>query len=90
MDNQPTVNNKPPHVISGKFSGERLESRVLEEQIQEAVARDQRSIEVHAFGQHGIGGRLWPTANKSVYIKITGHPGQRVGSMGFPNTFIEV
>ena len=37
MDNQATVNNKPPKVISGKFSGERLESRVLEEQIQEAM-----------------------------------------------------
>ncbi|MGD9240159.1 MAG: FAD-dependent oxidoreductase [Desulfobacterales bacterium] len=90
MDNQATVNNKSPHVVSGKFSGERLESRVLEDQIQAAVARGRRSIEVHAFGQHGIGGRLWPTANEPVHIKITGHPGQRVGSMGFPNTFIEV
>ena len=90
MDNQATVNNKPPKMISGKFSGERLESRVLEEQIQEAVARGRRSIEVHAFGQHGIGGRLWRTENEPVHIKITGHPGQRVGSMGFPNTFIEV
>ncbi|MGD9180383.1 MAG: FAD-dependent oxidoreductase [Desulfobacterales bacterium] len=90
MDNQATVNKKPPQVISGKFSGERLESRVLEEHIQEAIARGQRSIEVHAFGQHGIGGRLWRTANETVHIKITGHPGQRVGSMGFPNTVIEV
>jgi NADPH-dependent glutamate synthase beta subunit-like oxidoreductase/glutamate synthase domain-containing protein 3/NAD-dependent dihydropyrimidine dehydrogenase PreA subunit len=90
MDNQATVNNKPPKMISGKISGERLESRVLEEQIQEAVARGRRSIEVHAFGQHGIGGRLWRTTNEPVRIKITGHPGQRVGSMGFPNTFIEV
>ncbi len=90
MDNQATVNNKPPQVISGKFSGKRLDSRVLEEQIQEAVARGQRSIEIHAFGQHGIGGRLWRTANEPVHIKITGQPGQRVGSMGFPNTFIEV
>jgi glutamate synthase domain-containing protein 3 len=95
MDN--AVNNKPPKMISGKFSGERLESRVLEEQIQGAeeqiqgaVARGQRSIEVHAFGQHGIGGRLWRTGDEPVHIKITGHPGQRVGSMGFPNTFIEV
>ena len=90
MDNQATVNNKSPKMISGKFSGERLESRVLEEQIQGAIARGQRSIEVHAFGQHGIGGRLWRTGNEPVHIKITGHPGQRVGSMGFPNTFIEV
>ena len=90
MDNQVTVNNKQPQTISGTFSGERLESRVLEEQIQEAVAQGHRSIEVHAFGQHGIGGRLWRAGNEPVHVKITGHPGQRVGSMGFPNTFIEV
>jgi NADPH-dependent glutamate synthase beta subunit-like oxidoreductase/glutamate synthase domain-containing protein 3/NAD-dependent dihydropyrimidine dehydrogenase PreA subunit len=90
MDNQATVNNKPPKAISGTFSGERVESRVLEEQIQEAVARGDRSIEVNAFGQHGIGGRLWRAGNEPVHIKIFGHPGQRVGSMGFPNTFIEV
>ncbi|MGD9042100.1 MAG: FAD-dependent oxidoreductase [Desulfobacterales bacterium] len=90
MDNQVTVNDKPPRVISGKFSGERLESRILEEQIQEAVAQGQRSIEVNAFGQHGIGGRLWCAGNEPVHIKISGHPGQRVGSMGFPNTLIEV
>ncbi|MBW2434886.1 MAG: pyridine nucleotide-disulfide oxidoreductase, partial [Deltaproteobacteria bacterium] len=76
--------------MSGTFSGERVESRVLEEQIQEAVARGDRSIEVNAFGQHGIGGRLWRAGNEPVHIKIFGHPGQRVGSMGFPNTFIEV
>ena len=90
MDDQADIRNRPPKVISGKFSGERLESRVLEEQIQEAVARGQRSIEVHAFGQHGIGGRLWRAANEAVHIKISGHPGQRVGSMGVHNTFIEV
>ncbi len=90
MDNQVTRNNKPARVISGKIGGERLESRVLEEQIQEAVAGGRRSIEVHAFGQHGIGGRIWQAGNEPVHLKILGHPGQRVGSMGFPNTFIEV
>jgi glutamate synthase domain-containing protein 3 len=90
MDNQASVNNKPARVISGTFSGQRVESRVLEEQIQEAVARGDRSIEVRAFGQHGIGGRLWRSGNEAVHVKITGQTGQRVGSMGFPNTFIEV
>jgi NADPH-dependent glutamate synthase beta subunit-like oxidoreductase/glutamate synthase domain-containing protein 3/NAD-dependent dihydropyrimidine dehydrogenase PreA subunit len=90
MDNQASVNNKPPRVISGTFSGNRVESRVLEEQIQEAVEQGERSIEVSAFGQHGIGGRLWRSGNEAVYVKITGQTGQRVGSMGFPNTFIEV
>jgi NADPH-dependent glutamate synthase beta subunit-like oxidoreductase/glutamate synthase domain-containing protein 3/NAD-dependent dihydropyrimidine dehydrogenase PreA subunit len=90
MDNQSAENNKPSGVISGTFSGERVESRILEEQIQEAVARGQRSIQVHAYGQHGIGGRLWRAGNEPVRVQISGHPGQRVGSMGFPNTFIEV
>ncbi|MGD8741206.1 MAG: FAD-dependent oxidoreductase [Desulfobacterales bacterium] len=90
MDNQASVNNNPPRVISGTFSGNRVESRVLEEQIQEAVEQGERSLEVSAFGQHGIGGRLWRSGNEAVYVKITGQTGQRVGSMGFPNTFIEV
>ena len=90
MDNQASENIKPARVISGTFSGQRVESRVLEEQIQEAVARGDRSIEVRAYGQHGIGGRLWRSGNEPVHVKITGHTGQRVGSMGFPNTFIEV
>ncbi len=67
-----------------------MESRVLEEQIQEAVANGHRHIEVKAFGQHGIGGRLWKSGNEPVKVRIEGHPGQRVGSMGFPNTFIEI
>ena len=90
MDNPATEKNKTDKVISGTFNGERVESRVLEEQIQEAVAQGKRLIEVRAFGQHGIGGRLWRSRNKPVHVRISGHPGQRVGSMGFPNTFIEV
>ena len=46
--------------------------------------------EIEAFGQHGIGGRLWRAGRRRVSIRVTGHPGQRVGSMGFPNTVIEV
>ena len=75
MDNQATVNNKPPRVISGTFSGNRVESRVLEEQIQEAVEQGERSIEVSAFGQLGIVGRLCRIGNEEVHIKITGHTG---------------
>ncbi len=76
--------------ISGRKDGIRIESRVLEEQIQAAVEQGFRFIEVEAFGQHGIGGRLWKAGDEEVYIRVTGHPGQRLGSMGFPNTTIEV
>ncbi len=77
-------------VIKGIENGKRVDSRILEERIQEAVSRGYRYIEVEAFGQHGIGGRLWKAGSEKVYIKIKGTPGQRVGAMGFPNTLIEV
>lgn len=78
------------HIISGKRNGVRVDSRVLEEEIQDAVERGHRYLEVRAFGQHGIGGRLWKADRQKVHVKIEGHAGQRVGSMGFPNTFIEI
>ncbi len=47
--------------ISGKQLGERIDSRVLEEEIQKIVALGYRDLLVTAHGQHGIGGRLWRT-----------------------------
>ena len=76
--------------ISGMENGLRLESRVLEERIQRAVESGNRYLEIEAFGQHGIGGRLWKAGTEPVSVRILGSPGQRVGSMGFPNTRIEV
>ncbi len=78
------------HVIAGRQDGERVRSRILEEQIQKAVAEGCRRLQIDAYGQHGIGGRLWRAGDQPVFIRITGQPGQRVGSMGFPNTVIEV
>ncbi len=76
--------------ISGKVDGVRLDSRILEEQIQDAVAKGYRRLEIQAFGQHGIGGRLWKAGSDPVHVTVQGHPGQRLGSLGFPNTLIEV
>ncbi|MGO8944716.1 MAG: FAD-dependent oxidoreductase [Syntrophobacteraceae bacterium] len=76
--------------FSGFENGHRIESRILEERMQQAVENGYRTFEVEAFGQHGIGGRLWKAGNDRLYVKISGAPGQRVGSMGFPNTLIEV
>jgi NADPH-dependent glutamate synthase beta subunit-like oxidoreductase/glutamate synthase domain-containing protein 3/NAD-dependent dihydropyrimidine dehydrogenase PreA subunit len=78
------------HVIAGRQGEERVRSRILEEQVQKAVADGHRRLQIDAFGQHGIGGRLWRAGEDLVSIRVTGHPGQRVGSMGFPNTVIEV
>ncbi|MBW2660574.1 MAG: pyridine nucleotide-disulfide oxidoreductase, partial [Deltaproteobacteria bacterium] len=82
--------DKEQYIISGKKNRYRLDSRALEEQIQDAVNQGQRFINIKAFGQHGIGGRLWNAGDESVHIKIDGYSGQRVGSIGFPNTCIEI
>jgi NADPH-dependent glutamate synthase beta subunit-like oxidoreductase/glutamate synthase domain-containing protein 3/NAD-dependent dihydropyrimidine dehydrogenase PreA subunit len=90
MMNDANVINEKRIMIQGVEDGNRVESRVLEERVQQAVQNGARRLEVHAFGQHGIGGRLWCAKDEPVYVNITGSPGQRVGSMGFPNTRIEV
>ncbi len=76
--------------ISGKMDGNRLDTRILEERIQEAVAGGYRHLTVQAYGQHGIGGRLWRAGDDPVHVRVEGHSGQRLGSLGFPNTVIEV
>jgi len=70
--------------------GIRVDSRILEERIQKAVSDGHRYIEIIAHGQHGIGGRLWKTGTDPVTVRVLGTSGQRLGSMGFPNTFIDV
>jgi NADPH-dependent glutamate synthase beta subunit-like oxidoreductase/glutamate synthase domain-containing protein 3/NAD-dependent dihydropyrimidine dehydrogenase PreA subunit len=90
MSNQKMSTNLPLAVISGRIDGERVDSRILEEQIQTAVAQGHRNVQVNAYGQHGIGGRLWRAGSDRIHLKVFGQPGQRVGSMGFPNTSIEV
>jgi NADPH-dependent glutamate synthase beta subunit-like oxidoreductase/glutamate synthase domain-containing protein 3/NAD-dependent dihydropyrimidine dehydrogenase PreA subunit len=76
--------------ISGKVDGHRIESRVLEEQIQNAVAQGHTRLHIKAYGQHGIGGRLWKAGDQKVHIKISGPVGQRTGSLGFDNTRIDI
>ncbi len=84
------MNKQEPHWIPGMAEGHRLESRVLEEHIQQAVEAGHRFLKVKAYGQHGIGGRLWRAGGEPLRVEIHGSSGQRVGSMGFPNTHIEV
>ncbi len=76
--------------IFGKTKQVRIESRILEEELQQAIENGERNIKIDAHGQHGIGGRLHRAGDEKVYILIEGHPGQRTGSMGFPNTRIEI
>jgi NADPH-dependent glutamate synthase beta subunit-like oxidoreductase/glutamate synthase domain-containing protein 3/ferredoxin len=83
------ASDQPYYLISGRENGVRIESRVLEERIQAAVKNGHRYIEVDAYGQHGIGGRLWKAGKEPLHVRVTGHSGQRLGSMGFPTTRIE-
>lgn len=84
------MNQQEKIVISGMEDGKRVQSRVLEERIQRSVANGYLNLEVQAYGQHGIGGRLWTVGDRRVRVSIQGNPGQRVGSMGSSNTTIEV
>ncbi|MDD3311847.1 FAD-dependent oxidoreductase [Pseudodesulfovibrio sp.] len=81
---------KRTYRISGSEDGLRVESRLLEKRIQEAVAKGARKLEIDALGQHGIGGRLWVSKDEPIHVTITGSPGQRIGSKGFPGTTIEI
>ena len=76
-------------IIKGSVRGQRVPSRILEEQIQEAVQNGARELHIVANGQHGIGGRIWPREG-AVRITVEGPTGQRVGSMGMPGTEIIV
>lgn len=77
-------------IITGVENDIRIESRLLEERIQDAVRNGYRKIGIQSFGQHGIGGRLWKKDSETVEIDIYGYSGQRIGSMGSPTTYIEV
>ncbi len=76
--------------INGVENNLRVESRILEERIQRGVEDGYRKIEVSAYGQHGIGGRLWRTGDEKIKVDVLGTSGQRLGAMGFANTIIEV
>jgi NADPH-dependent glutamate synthase beta subunit-like oxidoreductase/glutamate synthase domain-containing protein 3/Pyruvate/2-oxoacid:ferredoxin oxidoreductase delta subunit len=84
------MSSKPTIIIPGSEKGVRVDSRLLEERIQNAVKDGHRHIEIIAQGQHGIGGRLWRSGEGTIFLRILGTSGQRVGSMGFPNTVIDV
>ena len=83
------MNNNTTTIIPGMENLARLDSRVLEERIHQAINEGFRDIEIIAQGQHGIGGRLWQAGRDPVRIRVTGTSGQRLGSMGFPNTTID-
>ena len=81
---------KPTIIIPGLKDGRRVDSRQLEATLQESILQGHRCLEIHAYGQHGIGGRLWQSGGDEILLRILGSAGQRVGAMGFPGTTIDV
>jgi NADPH-dependent glutamate synthase beta subunit-like oxidoreductase/glutamate synthase domain-containing protein 3 len=78
-------------IIKGEDeNGIRMDSRILEENIQKAVEEGRRNLKIEALGQHGIGGRLWKAGEEEVNVVVEGSSGQRLGCFGFPNTKILV
>jgi len=75
--------------LNGIVNGQRVPSRILEEQIQQAVKDGARELHIIADGQHGIGGRIWPRG-ETVKITVETPAGQRLGSMGMQDTEILV
>ncbi len=76
-------------VIEGNRNEQRTNSRVLDEEIREAIREGSTEIHVVANGQHGIGGRLWGFP-EPVTITVEGPVGQRLGGMGISGTTIVV
>ncbi|MCK5540474.1 MAG: FAD-dependent oxidoreductase, partial [Deltaproteobacteria bacterium] len=80
---------KSMYEISGIVLNQRVSSKDLEKRIQTAVKSGKRELKIFADGQHGIGGRLWPTSEDKKII-VDGTSGQRLGSMGMMGTKIIV
>lgn len=76
-------------VIEGSRNNKRIESRILDEEIRDAIHQGFVDLHVTANGQHGIGGRLWGF-REPVKITVEGPVGQRLGGMGISGTHIVV
>ena len=68
---------------------ERMSTQDLLLAIGKAVAEGETEFEIHASGQHDIGGPLWHPEGKKLFFHVT-NAGQRVGCMCLDNTEIIV
>ena len=68
---------------------ERMSTQDLLLAISAAVAEGETNFEIHASGQHDIGGPLWHPEGKKLFFHVT-NAGQRVGCMCLDNTEIVV
>lgn len=78
--------NKVITVRGKDENGQRLTSKIFEEEVRGAAAASDELI-LESFGQHNIGLRLG-SVDKPVTIRVTGPAGQRLGCMGQPGATI--
>ena len=76
-------------VIETLINEKRISTQELLQSIYEKMEEGFNEFQIHASGQHDIGGPLWSKDNKELTFTVT-NPGQRVGSMGMPGTKIVV
>lgn len=76
-------------VIHTLIDEKRISTQELLQIIYEKMEEGYNEFEISASGQHDIGGPLWSKTNEELLFKVT-NPGQRVGSMGMPDTKIIV
>lgn len=76
--------------IEGIVNNERISTQNLLQDIQAKIEEGYTDFEVHACGQHDIGGSAWAkNSNETLTFNIT-NPGQRVGAMARKGTKIVV
>ena len=75
--------------LHGIVDGKRVSSKDLEDQIQRLVSSGKHQLKIISDGQHGIGGRIWPSPEKTTIV-VEGPVGQRLAGMGMMGTEIIV
>lgn len=70
-------------------NNKRLSTRQLLQIIYDKMSEGYTEFEIEASGQHNIGGPLWTQDGTPLCFEVK-NPGQRIGSMGMPNTKIVI
>jgi len=86
MSNLSNTENKIA-IIQSIVDNERVSTQNLLQEIYQKIEEGYTDFEIHACGQHNIGGPLWTKDGSPLTFRVH-NPGQRVGSMGMKGTSI--
>lgn len=75
--------------IQGTVDGQRKSTQQLLQEIYKYLDEGYTNFNIHASGQHDIGGPLWSKNNENLKFNVK-NPGQRVGCMGMQGTQIVI